>query len=274
MNRRHIQTGLLFVAVCVIIGLGLALFTMSRGSTDTGNSTAMIDNTAGFIDNTTDAADVKQTATDFLVTDGLRRHPPTWENVGEGPTGTVFCSTDKAHITNGSSRRLNLKVAVKDGDETTPLGSLAAGQTLAFDAGDPAVWIIADADNDAALFQYEVNDCRKGQAEPAAAAATPAAETQIADDGYRPGRCRLVVGGQIIIDGTCSYQDDGHGNVDTMSKSDGSGYRAMIQQDGPDAKGYWSSRRGSNRAFDELGVMVQSGPCWKNDAAEICVRPA
>ena len=137
MNGRHIQVGLLFVGVCVLIGLAIAFFTTHHVSIDSGNSsTAVLSNATQSAAAAPTPAPTEAVASDFLVTDQLRRHKPTFENVGEGPTAISFCAGGNARIANGSATRLNLKVVGAEGDFSEPLGSIAAGQTLKFDAGE------------------------------------------------------------------------------------------------------------------------------------------
>lgn len=133
MKGRHIQAGLLFIAVCVVIGLTIALFTMRKAEPD---SEQLADNVAAMaLSNeasptpapTAATAAVAAAAPDFLVTDQLRRNKPTWEDVGQGPDGTVFCVGAKARLTNGSSRPLNLNLVVAESDDSAPIGTVQAG---------------------------------------------------------------------------------------------------------------------------------------------------
>ena len=268
MNGRHIQIGLLFVVACVLIGLGLAFFSTHHVSIDSGNTSVPAGNVSSPAPAATPPVATTTQATDFLVTEELRSHPPTFETVGEGPTGISFCAGDPAKLTNGSARRLNLKVVGAESDFADPLGSVAVGQLLKFDAGDVGTWNIINADDGSPLFQYEVTDCSHPTAH--ATLAPTATPTAVAEEP-KQGRCRLTVGGQKYLDGQCFYATRDDGSFGVSDATGRTRLAAFLEQSADGAAARWTGPRGGSNLDQSLGPMTQEGACWSNYVAEVCL---
>ena len=275
MNNRHIQIGLVFVGICLLIGITLAFLTLAKRSEPVGNDAAVMGNATDAVDNmqavvaTTEAA----AEPDFLVTDALRRKKPDWADLGQGPGATSFCVGQKARLTNGSSRTLNVNRVVAESDDETDIGTVAAGQTLSFTPGDTGTWNIVDADDGGPLFQYEVTECTAaGQPKPTEAAdPAPAEQPDKAIAAGKQGKCRLTVAGRKVIDGACFYVLQKGGSFQINDTADGSGYFAQLSISGSTGEGSWNGERGASTASQPLGTLARVGPCWENSDNAICL---
>ncbi|MCP3733845.1 hypothetical protein M9979_03000 [Sphingomonas sp. RP10(2022)] len=271
MKGRHVQVGLLFIAVCVVIGLAIALFTMGRTEGAREHADDNVAATAAPVGISPAPAAAKAPATvaaatpDFLVTDELRRNRPTWEELGQGPDAVVFCVGAKARLTNGSARPLNLNVVVAESDDSSPLGTVAPGQTISFDPGNEGTWNLTDAGDGGPLFQYEVQKCDR----PAAATVTATQAKTLR------GRCRLKVSGVKYIDGPCYYYwYVDHTGWGISDKPDESGYLATLEIDQGEATGMWNGRPGGDKINNPLGdgdPLTRNGACWAKGEDEICL---
>jgi len=105
------------------------------------------------------------------------------------------------------------------------------------------------------------------------ASSTPAlAQTAGSAPALKSGRCRLVVGGQSYIDGTCFFSLDKDGSFSIYDTPDGTGgYFATLERDGSSGAGYWNGSKGSTHAQDELGAMSRDKACWSNGSNQICL---
>lgn len=277
MKRRHIQIGLLFIAVCVLIGLGLALATFKQQDRSPAVApAAMTTNTVTSMiaTETTATAIIPPVQADFLVTDELRNHPPSAAVLAARTKIATFCEGARLTLVNHSTRLLPLGVIAPNSEGAASLGTVQPAATLTFDAGvvgnpEDNRSTLIDADTGKGLIEYIVVDCKGGAAPDASSASST--NVQTADDSYKQGRCRLVVKGRTIIDGACFYTLKGGGDFEITDRRDGTGYLAMLMQSDGEAEGYWSEDRGTNRASDHLGVMTRSGPCWQNADAEMCL---
>lgn len=160
MRKSHIWTGLAFVGVCIVIGMGLAYVSMAHKNAPTdGASATASPSPVGATNLPADPTAAATAAPDFLVTEQLRANQPTFENVGQGPTTHSFCEGARAVIANGTSRLLNLDSEPDASDNAAPIGTLKPGESLTFDTGEVGTWNILDAEDEQPLFQYEVKDC-------------------------------------------------------------------------------------------------------------------
>jgi hypothetical protein len=278
MNNRHIQIGLAFVGVCLLIGVTLAFLTLTKRPTPIGNDAAVMGNSFDAADNMQAVVPTTEAAAepDFLVTDELRRNKQDWADFGPGPNGTSFCVGQKATFTNGSSRPLNLKRVLAESDSEDAIGTIAAGRTLSFNPGETGTWNIADADDGGPLFQYEVTECTAdGQPKPAEAAdPAPAGQPQETTAEVKQGKCRLTVAGTKLIDGACVYVLQKGGSFQISDTADGSGYFAQLSINDANAEGFWNGERGTSTAREPLGTLTRTGPCWENDNSAICLWPS
>ncbi len=272
MKGRHVQAGLLFVAICLLLGLGLAAYTMGGSDEADGNSIEALTNQATPIAVATPAV-VEATSPDFLITDKLRANPPAWEDLGQGPNGNVFCEGAKGLLQNSSKRVLNLNVVVAESDFSSALGSVQPGQTLSFETGDVGTWNITDADSGDPLVQYQVKRCRNGEfVEDEAPADEEEQPAQVEASSMVEATCRVAIGGRRIMDGVCHFVGEPAGSFTVYDTTDGSGFSAQVDVQGGAATGSWNGERGGADASRPLGTVVRKGDCWTNSEAEICLR--
>ena len=84
----------------------------------------------------------------------------------------------------------------------------------------------------------------------------------------RPANCTLTVHGRTYISGGCDYRPDADGSFQIY----GGPFFAYVTVAGPGtAQGYWNGQEPVGHAHAPLGILQQSGACWQNSVARVCV---
>ena len=89
-------------------------------------------------------------------------------------------------------------------------------------------------------------------------------------DVSRPAECLLVVEGQELIRGRCSFTPiDANGSF-ILSGLNGK-YFAYVMVDQPgQAEGYWNGEPYAGHAHAPLGPLSREDACWVSDTASVC----
>ena len=91
-------------------------------------------------------------------------------------------------------------------------------------------------------------------------------------DGFRTGRCSLMVDGRSYMSGTCSYRWLGGGGFQMSKRVRGGSYFVYLNPDGHGgAEATWNGSPDGTRAHDPLGQLRRQGACWVNDHARVCL---
>lgn len=105
------------------------------------------------------AAQPEATNADFLITDRLLAHPPTYEDHQNAPTGTIVCLGDPIRIANTSSRRLGLINTPDESDASSTLGPVEPGGVFTMEVREAGTFFISAAGVDGLLFRYVAERC-------------------------------------------------------------------------------------------------------------------
>lgn len=264
----------MFVAVCLIIGLALALISLSK---EYESSTATTNNqTAAMMpDGTINGADAARQATipaerpDFVITDALLSDRSTWENVAEGPINRQFCEGSMVRLSNATAKAVTLSLVPAESDASENLGIVRPGGTISFDPGDAVTWRIVDADAGSPLFQYEVTECRNGNSVPRASEA--ANEKPIATVFNRQGKCQVVIASVNVLNGPCYFATEKGGSFAVADAADRSGHIVRVEVNGPTAEGSWNGAQGAVYDNQPLGILTREGACWSNAESRVCL---
>jgi len=82
--------------------------------------------------------------------------------------------------------------------------------------------------------------------------------------------CLLEVGGEILADGTCQYDEDRHGSFRFSDDDDPRMFVSVLMSQDATALGYWTGPQGGTHAHDVLGILRRDGACWRKDVARVC----
>jgi hypothetical protein len=120
--------------------------------------------TAGQLQQSTPQAAAQPGATnaDFVITDRLLAHPPTYEDHQNAPTGTIVCLGDPIRIANASSRRLGLIDTPDESGASSTLGSVEPGGVFTVVVQEPGTFFISAAGVEGLLFRYVAQPCPGG----------------------------------------------------------------------------------------------------------------
>lgn len=104
----------------------------------------------------------------------------------------------------------------------------------------------------------------------AAIAALTATAAAAEIDVARPADCLLVVQGQELIRGRCSFTPlDADGSF-TISGLNGKWFAYVLVEGPGRAQGYWNGTPFAGHAQDPLGPLHREDACWLNDTASVC----
>lgn len=102
---------------------------------------------------------------DFLITDRLLAHPPTYEDHQRATTTTSVCLGDPLRIANLSSRRVGLIDTPDESDASSTLGFVEPGAVFTMVVQEPGTFFISAAGG-GLLFRYVARRC-PGKPDPA-----------------------------------------------------------------------------------------------------------
>lgn len=104
----------------------------------------------------------------------------------------------------------------------------------------------------------------------AAVAALTATAAAAEIDVPRPADCLLVVQGQELIRGRCSFTPlDSDGSF-TISGLNGKWFAYVLVESPGRAQGYWNGTPFAGHAHTPLGALHREDACWLNDTASVC----
>lgn len=103
---------------------------------------------------------------DFLITDRLLAHPPSYEDLQNQTMATSVCLGQPLRIGNVSSRRLGLIDTPDESDASAELGFVDPGAVFTMAPQEAGTFFISAAGVDGLLFRYSAERCPPGRSRP------------------------------------------------------------------------------------------------------------
>jgi hypothetical protein len=99
------------------------------------------------------------TSADFIITDRLLAHPPTYEDHQNAPTQTSVCLGQSLRIANLTSRRVGLIDTPDESDASSTLGFVEPGAVFNLVPEEAGTFFISAAGGNGLLFRYVARRC-------------------------------------------------------------------------------------------------------------------
>lgn len=89
-------------------------------------------------------------------------------------------------------------------------------------------------------------------------------------DVPRDADCLLVIEGQEIIRGRCSFTPLDTDGSFTITGLNGKYFAYVLMEGQGKAQGYWNGTPYAGHAHDPLGPLTREDACWVNETASVC----
>jgi len=162
MNNRHIKIGLVFIGICMIVGLVLAYLSVPHEKTNVSDTpTASSSTSAASAMPAGNVAGPQQKVADFIITDALLASQKTLDQLSKDTPLTV-CLGDPITLSNASKRAVQLATTPPQGadgpEDIQTLGAVRSGEIFRFSPITVSEFNITEVDG-GFLARVHVNQC-------------------------------------------------------------------------------------------------------------------